>query len=37
MLEKVWSVRKRTIRRTNVAPRPAHLQAYIEEQVIRFN
>jgi transposase-like protein len=36
-IEGFWSVFKRTIKGTYVAPRPKHLQAYIEEQVFRFN
>lgn len=36
-IEGFWSVFKRTIRGTYIAPRPRHLQAYVEEQVFRFN
>ena len=36
-LEAFWSVLKRTLRGTYIAPRPKHLQKYIEEQVFRFN
>jgi len=36
-IEGFWSVFKRTIRATYIAPRPKHLQAYVEEQVFRFN
>lgn len=36
-IEGFWSVFKRTIRGTYIAPRPQHLQAYVEEQVFRFN
>jgi transposase-like protein len=36
-IEGFWSVLKRTFRGTYVAPRPKHLQAYVEEQVFRFN
>ena len=36
-IEAFWSVLKRTIKGTYVAPRPRHLQAYVEEQVFRFN
>jgi transposase-like protein len=36
-IEAFWSVFKRTIKGTYIAPRPKHLQAYIEEQVHRFN
>jgi len=36
-VEGFWSVFKRTIRGTYVAPRPEHLQRYVEEQVFRFN
>jgi len=36
-IEGFWSVFKRTIRGTYIAPRPSHLQAYLEEQVFRFN
>jgi transposase-like protein len=32
-IEGFWSVFKRTIRGTYIAPRPKHLQAYVEEQV----
>jgi transposase-like protein len=36
-IESFWSVLKRTIKGTYIAPRPWHLQRYIEEQVHRFN
>jgi len=36
-IEAFWSVFKRTIKGTYVAPRPKHLQRYVEEQVFRFN
>lgn len=36
-IEAFWSVLKRTLKGTYVAPRPEHLQRYIEEQVFRFN
>ncbi|MGP6189689.1 MAG: IS1595 family transposase [Vulcanimicrobiaceae bacterium] len=36
-IEGFWSVFKRTIRGTYIAPRPQHLQRYVEEQVFRFN
>jgi transposase-like protein len=36
-IEGFWSVFKRTLKGTYVAPRPEHLQAYVEEQVFRFN
>jgi transposase-like protein len=36
-IEGFWSVFKRTIKGTYIAPRPKHLQAYVEEQVYRFN
>jgi transposase-like protein len=36
-IESFFSVLKRTIKGTYIAPRPFHLQAYIEEQVHRFN
>lgn len=36
-IESFFSVLKRTIKGTYIAPRPQHLQAYIEEQVHRFN
>ena len=36
-IEGFWSVLKRMIKGTYVAPRPQHLQAYIEEEVFRFN
>lgn len=36
-IEAFWSVFKRTIKGTYIAPRPQHLQRYVEEQVHRFN
>lgn len=36
-IEAFWSLLKRTIKGTYVAPRPKHLQRYVEEQVHRFN
>jgi transposase-like protein len=36
-IEGFWSVLKRTIKGTYIAPRPFHLQRYVEEQVFRFN
>ncbi len=36
-IESFFSVFKRTIRGTYIAPRPKHLQRYVEEQVYRFN
>jgi transposase-like protein len=36
-IEAFWSLLKRTLRGTYVAPRPEHLQRYVEEQVFRFN
>jgi transposase-like protein len=36
-IEGFWSVFKRTLKGTYVAPRPKHLQRYVEEQVFRFN
>ena len=36
-IECFWSVFKRTIRGTYIAPRPQHLQRYVNEQVFRFN
>jgi transposase-like protein len=36
-MEGFWSVFKRTIKGTYIAPRPWHLQRYVEEQVFRFN
>jgi transposase-like protein len=36
-IEGFWSVFKRTIKGTYIAPRPKHLQRYVEEQVSRFN
>jgi transposase-like protein len=36
-IESFWSVFKRTLKGTYVAPRPEHLQRYVEEQVYRFN
>jgi transposase-like protein len=36
-IENFWSVLKRTLGGTYVAPRPKHLDAYLDEQVFRFN
>jgi transposase-like protein len=36
-IEAFWSVFKRTVKGTYIAPRPWHLQRYVEEQVWRFN
>jgi transposase-like protein len=36
-LENFWSLMKRTLRGTYVACEPFHLQAYLDEQVFRFN
>jgi len=36
-IEGFWSVLKRTLKGTYIAPRPKHLQSYVEEQVFRFN
>jgi transposase-like protein len=36
-IESFFSVFKRTIRGTYIAPRPKHLQRYVQEQVYRFN
>ncbi|MBC5829868.1 MAG: IS1595 family transposase [Candidatus Eremiobacteraeota bacterium] len=36
-IENFWSCLKRTIKGTYIAPRPFHLDAYLDEQVFRFN
>ena len=36
-IEAFWALLKRTLKGTYVAPRPEHLQRYVEEQVFRFN
>src|SRR5579875_43762 len=36
-IENFWSCLKRTVRGTYICPRPFHMQAYVEEQVFRFN
>lgn len=36
-IENFWSVLKRTIGGTYIAPRPRHLDAYLDEQIFRFN
>lgn len=36
-IENFWSCLKRCIKGTYIAPRPFHLQAYVDEQVFRFN
>jgi len=36
-IENFWSCLKRTIHGTYIAPRPFHMEAYVDEQVFRFN
>lgn len=36
-IENFWSCLKRTLKGTYIAPRPFHLDAYLDEQVFRFN
>jgi transposase-like protein len=36
-IENFWSVLKRTIGGTYICPRPEHLDAYLDEQIFRFN
>ncbi|MDH2908638.1 MAG: IS1595 family transposase [Candidatus Eremiobacteraeota bacterium] len=36
-IENFWSVLKRTIGGTYIAPRPQHLDRYLDEQIFRFN
>lgn len=36
-IENFWSVLKRTLGGTYIAPRPKHLDAYLDEQIFRFN
>jgi transposase-like protein len=36
-LEAFWAVLKRTLGGTYIAPRPKHLEAYLDEQIFRFN
>ncbi len=36
-IENFWSCLKRTIHGTYIAPRAFHLDAYLDEQVFRFN
>jgi transposase-like protein len=36
-VENFWACLKRTIHGTYIAPRPFHLEAYVDEQVWRFN
>lgn len=36
-IENFWSVLKRTLAGTYIAARPSHLDAYLDEQVFRFN
>jgi transposase-like protein len=36
-IENFWSCLKRTIKGTYIAPRPFHLDRYLDEQVFRFN
>lgn len=36
-IENFWSVLKRTLGGTYICPRPKHLDAYLDEQIFRFN
>lgn len=36
-IENFWSVLKRTLAGTYIAARPFHLDAYLDEQIFRFN
>ena len=36
-IENFWSCLKRTLHGTYIAPRAFHLDAYVDEQVFRFN
>jgi transposase-like protein len=36
-VENLWNLFKRTVKGTYICPRPFHLQAYVDEQVFRFN
>jgi hypothetical protein len=36
-IESFWAVLKRTIGGTYIAPRPWHLDRYLDEQIFRFN
>ncbi len=36
-MENFWSLLKRTLKGTYVSVDPVHLQAYVDEQVFRFN
>lgn len=36
-IESFWSVLKRTLGGTYIAPPPWHLDRYLEEQIFRFN
>jgi transposase-like protein len=36
-LEAFWAVLKRTLGGTYIAPRPKHLERYLDEQIFRFN
>lgn len=36
-VENFWNLLKRTIKGTYICPRPFHLEAYLDEQVFRFN
>lgn len=36
-IENFWACLKRTLNGTYIAPRPFHLDAYVDEQVFRFN
>jgi len=36
-IENFWSCLKRTVKGTYICPRPFHMDAYVDEQVFRFN
>jgi ISXO2-like transposase domain len=36
-IEAFWSVLKRALKGTYIAPHPQHLQRYVEEEIFRFN
>jgi transposase-like protein len=36
-IENFWACLKRTVHGTYIAPRPFHMEAYVDEQVFRFN
>jgi hypothetical protein len=36
-VENFWNLLKRTIKGTYVCPRPFHLEAYLDEQLFRYN